>query len=237
MLPEKAGRGIEVVSHGTGVADDDGVIAAPPRLTGICKGSAARSECPRGSGFATVGDGRPAGRTTKMKATVLIVDEDRSVCEPLTKALRQEGYEALLAYDGVEAVGLYRRHLPEVVLLALNMKRQNGWDILEELSPLDPLTRPIIVISGFAEQLGPTVAACVGALLTEPPQGAPLALKAQPVVRRLVDEPAPKRRSWRRYGVLTRWMADDQRKHAGEGGPKASRALRSTKQNVTERRA
>jgi DNA-binding response OmpR family regulator len=144
-----------------------------------------------------------------MKATVLIVDDDRSACKPLTKALGREGYEAFLAHDGLEAVDLYRQRLPEVVLLALNMKRQSGWEILEKLSPLDALTRPIIVISGFAEQLGSTVAACVGALLTQPPQCAPLALTAG-AVRRAVDGPAPERRSWRRYGVLTRCMAINQ---------------------------
>jgi PleD family two-component response regulator len=70
-----------------------------------------------------------------VKAAILIVDDDRSACRPLTKALHREGYEPLLAQDAAEAVGLCRQRLPEVVLLALNMKRQSGWEILEQLSP------------------------------------------------------------------------------------------------------
>ena len=176
------------------------------------KGSDAHNKRPPGAlGFARLGDARPSlGRNAKtqapVKAAILIVDDDRSACRPLTKALHREGYEPLLAQDAAQAVGLYRQRLPEVVLLALNMKRQSGWEILEQLSPLDPLTPPIIVISGFAEQLGATVAACVRALLTRPPQGAPLALTEQ-AVRQVVDDAAFPRRSWRRYGVLTRSMA------------------------------
>lgn len=94
-----------------------------------------------------------------MKAVVLIVDEDRNVCEPLTKALRQEGYEALLAYDGVEAVGLYRRHLPEVVLLAAlgkvkamalfprRLSTFKNLGIVSALSALDAYLPPFLLIS------------------------------------------------------------------------------------------
>jgi CheY-like chemotaxis protein len=137
------------------------------------------------------------------KTTVLIVDDDRSVCEPLATALRGEGYETLLAHNGTEAFRLHRQGWPDLVLLALNMKHQSGWEILEKLSPLDPLTRPLIVISGFADQIGSTVAACVRALLAKSPQNSLQALTAQ-AVRRAVGEPGPQRRSWRRYGVLTR---------------------------------
>jgi CheY-like chemotaxis protein len=169
-------------------------------------------------------DKPPAGRTAKMKATVLIVDDDRRVCQPLTNALRREGYEALLAHNGVEAFVLYGQRRPDVVLLALNMKGQSGWDILEKISPLDPLTRPLMVISGFADQLGSTVAACVGALLTKPSQSLLPAL-TPPAVRRVVGGPALKRRSWRRYGVLTRWLAVNPPELAGEGGRQTRRAL------------
>lgn len=95
---------------------------------------------------------RPGTRTAKMKkTTVLIVDDDRSVCKPLANALRREGYEALLAHDGEEAFRLYRQCRPDLVLLALNMKRQSGWEILEKICPIDPLTRPLIVISPLRE--------------------------------------------------------------------------------------
>jgi CheY-like chemotaxis protein len=156
-------------------------------------------EATPGSGLCPLRGARPDTRTAKMKkSTVLIVDDDRSICEPLANALRREGYEVLLAYNGVEAFRLYQQCRPDLVLLALNMRRESGWEILDTISPPDPLTLPLVVISGFADQLG----LAVGALLTKRPRSPLAALTAQ-AVPGAVGEPAPQRRSWRRYGVLT----------------------------------
>jgi CheY-like chemotaxis protein len=172
---------------------------APPGLTAFEWASEVRGEAISGPGLCRLRTARPGTRTAKMKkSAVLIVDEDRSVCEPLANALRGEGYEALLAHNGVEAFRLYRQCRPDLALLALNMRRQSGWEILDTLSPPDPLTRPLIVISGFADQLG----LAVGALLTKRPRS-PLAALAAQAMPRAVGEPAPQRRSWRRYGTLT----------------------------------
>ena len=45
-----------------------------------------------------------------MNATVLIVDDEKDVREALAKVLRNLGYHALLAADGIEAFELYKRH-------------------------------------------------------------------------------------------------------------------------------
>jgi len=59
-----------------------------------------------------------------MNATVLIVDDEKDVREALANLLRYLGYQALLAADGVEGFELYKRHLPDLVLLDLNMPRR-----------------------------------------------------------------------------------------------------------------
>jgi CheY-like chemotaxis protein len=56
------------------------------------------------------------------------------VCEPVAKVLRKEGYEPLMAAGGIEAFELYKRRLPDLVLLDLNMPRQNGWALLKKLA-------------------------------------------------------------------------------------------------------
>ena len=66
-----------------------------------------------------------------MDATVLIVDDEKDVREALANVL---GYRALLAADGVEAFELYKRHMPDLVLLDLNMPRRNGRATFELLT-------------------------------------------------------------------------------------------------------
>jgi CheY-like chemotaxis protein len=123
-----------------------------------------------------------------MKGTVLIVDDEKNVCESLAKVLRNEGYEALVAADGFVAFELYKQRLPDLVLLDLNMPRQNGWATLEKISKFNPLT-PVIIITGRPGQSELAAASRVQALM-EKPLDVPLLIEA---VRQLIEEPVPKR--------------------------------------------
>jgi DNA-binding response OmpR family regulator len=123
-----------------------------------------------------------------MKGTVLIIDDEKNVCESVAKVLRKEGYQPLMAADGIEAFELYKRRLPDLVLLDLNMPRQNGWATFEKISEFNPLT-PIIIITGRPDQPGLAAVARVGALI-EKPFDVSLLIE---VVQQLIEEPIPKR--------------------------------------------
>ena len=123
-----------------------------------------------------------------MKGTVLIVDDEKKVCESLAKVLRNEGYETLVAADGIVAFELYKQRLPDLVLLDLNMPRQNGWATLEKIGKFNPLT-PVIIITGRPDQSELAAASRVQVLM-EKPLDVPLLFEA---VRQLIEEPVPKR--------------------------------------------
>lgn len=71
-----------------------------------------------------------------MKTKLLLVDDDSSVAAALTGALGGEGFDVLHAFNGHQAVAIYRRVRVDIVLLDLNMPVKNGWDTFERLNPL-----------------------------------------------------------------------------------------------------
>jgi two-component system response regulator AtoC len=81
-------------------------------------------------------------------ATVLVADDDRTIRRNLVRLLEAEGYQALEAADGEEALARIRSEGPDAVLLDLKMPRRDGLEVLGELGPaLADL--PVIVVTAF----------------------------------------------------------------------------------------
>lgn len=74
--------------------------------------------------------------------TIAIIDDDIYIGDMLEKVLKKEGYAALRAYSGTEALMLLERTRPDLVLLDLMLPGLSGEEILKRISGI-----PIIVIS------------------------------------------------------------------------------------------
>ena len=82
------------------------------------------------------------------KKRVLVIDDDLPLRGMLAVALRQHGFQVLLAGDGAEGQRALNIHHPDIILLDLAMPEVNGWDFLQRLQETGPLGKvPIIVIS------------------------------------------------------------------------------------------
>jgi DNA-binding response OmpR family regulator len=57
----------------------------------------------------------------------LVVDDNRDAADSLTEVLSMMGYEAAVAYDGVEGLARAEALRPEVVVLDLGMPRLDGY--------------------------------------------------------------------------------------------------------------
>jgi two-component system NarL family response regulator len=81
---------------------------------------------------------------------ILIADDHLVVREGLTAILGlQKDFRVVgQAADGEEAITLYHRHKPDVMLVDLRMPKKNGFEVVTELSQLEPKPR-IVVISTF----------------------------------------------------------------------------------------
>jgi DNA-binding response OmpR family regulator len=79
---------------------------------------------------------------------VLVIDDDPPLRGMLAAALRQHGFQVLLAGDGAEGQRALTIHNPDIILLDLAMPDMNGWDFLQRLQETGHLGRvPIIVVS------------------------------------------------------------------------------------------
>ena len=115
---------------------------------------------------------------------VLIVDDDAAVRASMTKVLQSEGYEAVTAADGQEALDQFASHQIDLLLLDLGLPIKSGWDIFERITRDNPFM-PVIIITGQAHQYDVAVAAGAGALMEKPLD----ALQLLHTIRELLSEP------------------------------------------------
>ncbi len=67
--------------------------------------------------------------TTENCGTVLIVEDETELAEVLEFNLLQQGYDVLLAVDGLEACRVIGREKPDLILLDLMLPLLDGWEI------------------------------------------------------------------------------------------------------------
>lgn len=91
---------------------------------------------------------RPSRVGEVERRRVLVIDDDLPLRGMLAAALRQHGFQVLLAGDGAEGQRALTIHKPDVVLLDLAMPDVNGWDFIQRLKETGHFGRvPIIVLS------------------------------------------------------------------------------------------
>lgn len=76
---------------------------------------------------------------------VLVVDDDPSIRESLSRELRAAGYDAVTAADGRAALAAFRVHVPELVLSDLAMPVADGFALISAVRAVS--RTPIIVLS------------------------------------------------------------------------------------------
>jgi DNA-binding response OmpR family regulator len=85
-----------------------------------------------------------------MKPRVLVVDDESDFIQLLTYNLENQGFEILTAGDGVAALNVARRELPDVVLMDLMLPDIDGFSVCEILrSQPSTASVPIIVVSAL----------------------------------------------------------------------------------------
>lgn len=83
---------------------------------------------------------------------ILVVDDEKSVVDVLTKKLQLEGYEVGVAYDGQEALNKIAKEKYDLILLDIIMPVLDGMSVLRRLKA-DEATKniPIIVLTNLQD--------------------------------------------------------------------------------------
>ena len=77
---------------------------------------------------------------------ILVVDDEQAVRESLRRSLRFNGYEVMIASDGLEAVEAVRNENPELLILDVMMPNMDGLEVCRTLRS-EGWDRPILVLT------------------------------------------------------------------------------------------
>lgn len=84
----------------------------------------------------------------KEKLIVLIAEDNESNYKLFESVLKKE-YQLIHAWDGEEAVHLFKECNPHIVLMDINMPKMNGYEATRKIREISPDT-PVIAITAFA---------------------------------------------------------------------------------------
>lgn len=89
-----------------------------------------------------------------MAKRILVVDDDKHVPRLSKAALEREGYEVLVASDGIEALTIIERDRPNLILLDIAMPNMDGFETLRRLksTPATVAIRIVIVTARDADE-------------------------------------------------------------------------------------
>ena len=80
--------------------------------------------------------------------TILVVDDDPYIQKALEDRLASLGYGVLVSADGVQALEIFERHSPQLVLLDIELPGMKGLDVLKEIHRRDTGV-PVIMITAY----------------------------------------------------------------------------------------
>ena len=80
---------------------------------------------------------------------ILVVDDDLNICELLRLYLTKEGYNVVIANDGVSAVTMFQEESPSLVLLDIMLPKLDGWQVCREIRKFSET--PIIMLTAKGE--------------------------------------------------------------------------------------
>lgn len=76
---------------------------------------------------------------------LLVVEDEKKLCDMIAKSLHQSGYEVDVCNDGEEALDMIYAEMYDLIVLDLNLPGVDGMEILRELRKEDEETKVLIL--------------------------------------------------------------------------------------------
>ncbi len=83
------------------------------------------------------------------KEKILVVDDEKNICDLLRMYLEKEGFAVVMAHNGVDAVSLFSSENPDLVLLDVMLPQLDGWQVCREIRKTSE--KPIIMLTAKDE--------------------------------------------------------------------------------------
>ncbi len=85
----------------------------------------------------------------KNKRITILVAEDDASNYKLCEILLRKNYDILHAWNGVEAVEMYKKYSPDIILMDINMPEMDGYEATTEIRKISWST-PIVALTAYA---------------------------------------------------------------------------------------
>jgi DNA-binding response OmpR family regulator len=114
---------------------------------------------------------------------VLIVDDNVDIRFFVRTALTPEGFDVIEAADGNQALELFRKREPAVIILDLSIGQPDGFEVCREIRKVS--TVPIIMLTSHDEEMDEAMCLAAGAddYITKPVSARILALRTTTQIR------------------------------------------------------
>ncbi len=93
--------------------------------------------------------------------TIMVVDDEPVIVDSITYSLSREGYSVVTAADGKEALVLFEKSKPDLVLLDLMLPELDGWQVCRKLRETSSV--PIIMLTARSDELDRILGLEIGA--------------------------------------------------------------------------
>ncbi len=121
-----------------------------------------------------------------MSEKVLVIDDDKHVCEMVRIALEAEGFAVDETYDGHEGLKKIKSNDYAVLLLDIMLPETDGWDICRQIRSSDVRGLPIIMLTARGEEVDRVLGLELGAddYVTKPFSPREVVARVKALIRR-----------------------------------------------------
>lgn len=119
---------------------------------------------------------------------MLIADDNRQITSILEGYAKKEGYEVKIAYNGSQALEVFKKFEPDIVLLDVMMPIIDGFEVCREMRKTSNV--PVIMITARGEDFERIMGLDIGAddYIVKPFSPAEVMARVRAVMRRLVPD-------------------------------------------------
>lgn len=123
-----------------------------------------------------------------MQKKILIVDDDKNICELLRLYLEKDGFATVVANDGEQAVKYEAQHNPDLILLDIMLPGLDGWQVCREIRKVSET--PIIMLTAKGETFDKILGLELGAddYISKPFDTKEVIARIKAVLRRSADK-------------------------------------------------
>lgn len=122
---------------------------------------------------------------------IMIVDDDRNICELLRLYIEKEGFETAIANDGKAAVQMFDSVNPDLMLLDIMLPELDGWQVCREIRKKSQC--PIIMLTAKGEVFDKVLGLELGAddYVVKPFETKEVIARINAVLRRIGKKESP----------------------------------------------